>query len=185
MCNICSPLFHDWNEPQYESDDSCLQTKTCKICGYEEDLDDEVHEWSEPKYEDENLCQLVVRCQRCDYVQEIEEEKHDWSEPKYEDENSCQLVTICQRCGDVQKADEMHDWSDWEFASEAECVRHCHRCNKDEYQCHDGKVIITVCSECEGNPDEIGGTGCSVCDGTGYTEKECTTCDGAGKIIDG
>jgi len=92
MCNICSYPFHDWNEAESESDESCLQTRTCKICDDDEDLG-EVHEWGEPEYEDENPCQLVVRCQRCDYVQEIEEEeRHEWNEAQYESDESCWRV---------------------------------------------------------------------------------------------
>jgi DnaJ-class molecular chaperone len=44
--------------------------------------------------------------------------------------------------------------------------------------------IGEVCPECEGNPDEIGGTGYSTCGNDRYIETKCTTCDGTGEILE-
>lgn len=42
----------------------------------------------------------------------------------------------------------------------------CHKCNGEG-------IFLGPCSKCGGNPDEMGGTGCSTCDGTGSEEFEC------------
>jgi len=44
--------------------------------------------------------------------------------------------------------------------------------------CDDKGFIEEICPECEGNPDEIGGTGCFTCEGDGYIEIECKECNG-------
>lgn len=42
--------------------------------------------------------------------------------------------------------------------------------------CDDKGFTEEVCPECEGSPDEIGGTGCSTCGGDGYIETPCEEC---------
>ena len=43
--------------------------------------------------------------------------------------------------------------------------------------CNETGFIEENCPECEGNPDQIGGTGCSTCGGDGYIELPCKECD--------
>lgn len=42
--------------------------------------------------------------------------------------------------------------------------------------CNDKGFIKQVCPECEGNPDEIGDTGCSTCEGDNYIMVQCEKC---------
>lgn len=50
--------------------------------------------------------------------------------------------------------------------------------------CDGNGFVEEICPECEGNPDEIGGTGCSTCKGDGYIEIPCKECNGDGNNDD-
>jgi len=51
-------------------------------------------------------------------------------------------------------------------------------------ECEGACVVVCLCDECGGDPDQIGGTGCSKCGGDGCIELECPTCNGDGEILE-
>lgn len=47
--------------------------------------------------------------------------------------------------------------------------------------CEGAGFIPELCPECDGNPDEMSGTGCPACEGEGYVETPCERCNGTGE----
>lgn len=100
ICRICG---HDFTEWAYSDDTSCLQNRTCKRDGYQEQR--EFHALDPWVYEDITTCWQVRTCKRGDY-QECRK-LHDYGEWEYDTPNTCWQTRTCRRDGH-QEQRELH-----------------------------------------------------------------------------
>ena len=118
---------------EFETSDSCNQTRICESCGTKEDRVE--HDLGDEQYISSENCYKARICLRCGYQSSRSLfQNHSWSRWDHEQSGSCTVARQCQHCDECETK-MVHEWGEeWEYVSSNDCTvkKTCKICGTKE-----------------------------------------------------